>query len=257
MSTRGRPFELGNLSADVTWLDRIGSTNDYLAALAPNSAPRLVLSWNQMAGRGRLGRQWLSPNGDSLALSIDLGSLVPRPTSEDWLGTLPLVAGSCLAEALAGVLNLAPRMKWPNDVLVEGSKVAGILGEIPEPGRVILGIGLNVWEAPDAIDPATVTALSEWGLSGHDAVARAVESFVSGFFRRVEKGGDQLGEENREFIREHLATVGQSVRVSMPDGSTVVGVASDVDGAGRLVVTTASRDVVISAGDIEHLRTAQ
>jgi BirA family biotin operon repressor/biotin-[acetyl-CoA-carboxylase] ligase len=148
-------------------------------------------------------------------------------------------------------------MKWPNDVLVEGRKVAGILGEIPEPGRVILGIGLNVWEAPDAIDPATVTALSEWGLSGQDAVARAVESFVSDFLRRVEKGGDQLGEENREFIREHLATVGQSVRVSMPDGSTVVGVASDVDRAGRLVVTTASGDVVVSAGDIEHLRTAQ
>lgn len=257
MSTRGRPFELGALSADVTWLDRIGSTNDYLAALAPNSTPRLVLSWNQMAGRGRLGRQWLSPNGDSLALSIDLGSLVPHPTSADWLGTLPLVAGSCLAEALAGVLHLAPRMKWPNDVLVEGRKVAGILGEIPEPGRVILGIGLNVWEAPDAIDPATATALSEWGLSGQDAVARAVESFVSDFLRRVEKGGDQLGEENREFIREHLATVGQSVRVSMPDGSTVVGVASDVDRAGRLVVTTASGDVVVSAGDIEHLRTAQ
>ena len=252
----GRPFELGALPVDVTWLDRIDSTNDYLAALAPHPTPRLVLTWNQIAGRGRLGRQWLSPEGASLALSIDFGTLVPRPTSEDWLGILPLVAGSSVAEALAGVLHLAPRMKWPNDVLVEGKKVAGILGEIPEPGRVILGIGLNVWEAPDAIDPATATALSEWGLSGHDAVARVVESFVSGFLRRVQKGGDQLGEQTREFIREHLTTLGQSVRVSMPDGSTVVGIASDVDRAGRLVVSNSSGDVVVSAGDIEHLRTA-
>ncbi len=257
MVIRGRPFELGALAVDVTWLDRVGSTNDYLAGLAPDPTPRLVLSWTQMAGRGRLGRQWLSPEGASLALSVDLGSLVPRPTSEDWLGILPLLAGCCLAEALEGELKCTPTVKWPNDVLLGGKKVAGVLGEIPEPGRVILGIGLNVWEAPDSLDPATVTALSEWGLSDYEALARCVQTFVRKLLRRVKNGGDQFGEVNRAFIRGYLATLGESVRVSMPDGSAVVGVAADFDQAGRLLVTTASGTEVISAGDIEHVRTAQ
>ena len=256
MVIRGRPFELGALAVDVTWLDRVGSTNDYLAGLAPHPTPRLVLSWTQMAGRGRLGRQWLSPEGASLALSVDLGSLVPRPTSEDWLGILPLLAGCCLAEALERELKCTPTVKWPNDVLLGGKKVAGVLGEIPEPGRVILGIGLNVWEVPDSMDSGAVTALSNWGVSDHEVLARSVQSFIGEFLRRVENGGDQFAEENLAFIRRHLATLGQSVRVSMPDGSTVVGVADTFDRAGRLVVTTASGTEVISAGDIEHLRTA-
>jgi BirA family biotin operon repressor/biotin-[acetyl-CoA-carboxylase] ligase len=112
----------------------IGSTNDRARGLAAAGAPHgtLVTAGVQTAGRGRQGRTWAAPPGSSLLMS-----LVLRESD----GLLPLRAGL----AVAAVAGDAAKVKWPNDVLVEGRKVAGILAEArPQEGWTVLGIGLNV-----------------------------------------------------------------------------------------------------------------
>jgi BirA family biotin operon repressor/biotin-[acetyl-CoA-carboxylase] ligase len=113
----------------------------------------------QTEGRGRLGRRWLAPAGTSLLVSILL-----RPQVEPArLPELSLVAGRACAEAITGVTGLEPAVKFPNDVLLDGRKVAGILAEASE-GRVLLGVGINVTQRPgelppDARTPATSLAI--------------------------------------------------------------------------------------------------
>ena len=122
----------------------------------------VVVAEEQTEGRGRLGRQWLSPRGVSLLFSI---LLEPRVDTQQ-LPQLSLVAGEACAEAIASVTGLEPKIKLPNDILVGGCKVAGILAEARE-GRVMLGIGINVnvsaGELPAEIDRPATSLLVETG----------------------------------------------------------------------------------------------
>ena len=116
----------------------------------------------QTAGRGRLGRRWFAPAGTSLLCSLQL-----RPASPpERLPELTGVAARACAEAIAGVTGLAPQLKFPNDVLVGGRKVAGILAEARE-GRVVLGIGINVNvpanKLPEDVDHPATSLLVETG----------------------------------------------------------------------------------------------
>jgi BirA family biotin operon repressor/biotin-[acetyl-CoA-carboxylase] ligase len=140
----------GRLGRGFRFLARCPSTQRVLAADAPEGA--LAVTEFQAAGRGRLGREWLVPAGTSL-----LCSLVLRPNVEDArLPELSLVAGRACAEAIREVTGLEPTVKPPNDVLVGGRKVAGVLAEASE-GRVVLGIGINVHQTakqlPTGTDP--------------------------------------------------------------------------------------------------------
>ena len=143
--------------------EHVGSTPSTQLLLAPD-APEgaLVVAEEQTAGRGRLGRRWFAPAGTSLLCSLQL-----RPASPtERLPELTGFAARACAEAIAGVTGLEPELKFPNDVLVGGRKVAGILAEARE-GRVVLGIGINVnvpaSELPaDVAHPAT-SLLAETG----------------------------------------------------------------------------------------------
>jgi BirA family biotin operon repressor/biotin-[acetyl-CoA-carboxylase] ligase len=104
-----------------------------------NSEGAVALTEEQTEGRGRLGRRWHSPSGVSLLFSILLEPKVETPR----LPELTLVAGQAVAAAIAAIADVKPDVKLPNDVLVSGRKVAGILAEARD-GRVILGIGVNV-----------------------------------------------------------------------------------------------------------------
>ncbi|MGE5691422.1 MAG: biotin--[acetyl-CoA-carboxylase] ligase [Pseudomonadota bacterium] len=113
----------------------------------------------QTEGRGRLGRRWEAPRGSSLMFSVVLAPDAPP----ERLAELTPLAGAAVADAIAAATGLATTMKEPNDVLVDGRKVAGILGEAAD-GRVVLGIGVNVGqraaELPDRpVFPATSLAL--------------------------------------------------------------------------------------------------
>jgi len=138
-----------------------------------HSEGAVALTEEQTEGRGRLGRRWSSPPGVSLLFSL----LLEPPVETARLPELTLVAGQAGAEAIAQVTGLAPEIKLPNDILVAGSKTAGILAEARD-GRVVLGIGINVNvpapALPKGIDPPATSLLVETG-SEVDRVELLVE----------------------------------------------------------------------------------
>jgi BirA family biotin operon repressor/biotin-[acetyl-CoA-carboxylase] ligase len=154
------PLLRGRLGRPYVHVGSTPSTQLLLAAGAPEGA--LVTAEEQTAGRGRLGRRWLAPAGTSLLCSLQL-----RPTvAQERLPELTGVAARACAEAIAALTGLEPELKFPNDVLLDGRKVAGILAEARE-DRVVLGVGVNVnvaeAELPREVDRAATSLLVETG----------------------------------------------------------------------------------------------
>ena len=155
----GRPF---------TFVERCASTQKLLDG-APEGA--VVATGEQTEGRGRLGRTWLAPAGTSLLFSIVLEPPVPPAR----LAELSLVAGAAVAEAIGSETGLATSVKHPNDVLIDGRKVAGILAEAGE-GRVVLGIGVNVSQTQAQLpEKATSLALEGAAADPADLLAAILE----------------------------------------------------------------------------------
>ena len=142
----------GRFGRPYVFVEKCESTQRLLTSEEPEGA--VVATDHQTEGRGRLGRRWIAPPATSVLCSI---ALIPRVPSER-LAELSLVAGRACAAALAEIARVRPDVKFPNDVLIGGRKVAGMLAEARE-GRVVLGIGVNVGqrepELPDASPPAT------------------------------------------------------------------------------------------------------
>lgn len=242
-----------SLVAGVEWHDEAGSTNTLAAAAAARGVPEMhvVLADRQSAGRGRLGRVWQAPGGSSLLLSVVL-----RPSvGPDVLPLLPLLAGTVLADVavpFAGGGDVA--VKWPNDLLVGGRKAAGILVE-SSADAVIVGIGVNVdWrkvQRPPELAHATSLAEAAGGDVDRWKLLAALLSLLS---RRY---GDWQ-QDSRAFLAEYrtrCATLGTLVRVTRVGQQAVEGVAVAVSDDGALVVRDdAGQDVVVRAGDVEHVR---
>ena len=236
-------------------VDETGSTNADLLARAEAGVAidgSVLLAEYQSAGRGRHGRQWSAPPGTQVALSVGVaGGSVPR---SGW-GWLPLATGVAVADGLAA-LGVEAGLKWPNDVLVGGGKLAGILAEVASPTPVIvLGLGLNVTlTAEEAPDPVA-TSLLMLGSSATDrnTLARTIlrELAVRIDAWRTAGGADPALVAD---YQRYSVTLGSRVRASMPGDREVVGVARAVDETGRLCVDTGGQTVTISAGDITHLR---
>jgi len=246
----------GGLWREVEVVEAIGSTNAELVARAAADEPEglVLVAEHQQAGRGRLDRTWTSPPGAGLTLSLLLRPDVPAARR----GWLPLLAGVALAEAVAEVPGVRAALKWPNDLLAgDGAKLAGILAEVGA-GAVVVGVGLNVSTRADELPPgATSLAL----VSG-SPVDRAplLLRFLRGFERRYLRWLEQLGDPVASGLAaDYLAwsaTVGSTVAVTLPDGSTLEGVAEAVDWDGRLVVRTAQGAVELASGDVRHVRPA-
>jgi BirA family biotin operon repressor/biotin-[acetyl-CoA-carboxylase] ligase len=155
---------LGIFRAQIRWRPSVGSTNDVAMALAASGAPEgtTVVAEQQTAGRGRRGRSWFSPPGAGLYVSTVL-----RPAGSDTLPPavtlLTLTAGVALAEGVRTATGLPVDIKWPNDLVVERRKLAGILAEAisgPASGlqAIVLGFGINIRAAaypPDIAHRAT------------------------------------------------------------------------------------------------------
>ena len=149
---------------------RFGRPYEYVAStpstqlLLPPEAPEgaLVVAGEQTSGRGRLGRRWFAPAGTSLLCSLQLRPAVPSERLPELTG----VAARACAETIAALTGLEPALKFPNDVLVGGRKVAGILAEAREE-RVVLGVGVNVnvpaAELPQEVDLPATSLLVETG----------------------------------------------------------------------------------------------
>jgi BirA family biotin operon repressor/biotin-[acetyl-CoA-carboxylase] ligase len=232
----------------------IGSTNAALLAAAADDAPEgtVLVAEPQVTGRGRLDRVWTSPPGAGITVSFLLRPDVPGARR----GWLPLLTGVALAEAVGEVPGVRASLKWPNDLLAaDGAKLAGILAEVGS-GAVVVGVGLNVSTRADEL-PETGTSLA---LAAGRPVDRAAVllQFLRGFERRYLAWAQTLGDPvSSGLARDYLAwcsTVGSHVVVTLPDGSTLEGVAESVDWDGRLVVRTAEGVVELASGDVRHLR---
>ena len=232
-------LDANQIGRRVAVWDRVGSTNDLAARASASTSNHglVLLAEEQTAGRGRRGRSWSAPRGSSILMSA---LIFPPPSLDDpaWLTALGALAVAEVVEANAGV---EARIKWPNDVLVEGRKIAGIL---VERGRgSVLGIGLNVNTTADSFpeglrSPATSLRILNGTifdrsdvarrlilrLDRHyrDAVERGVEALGATWKRRLEAIGrfvsaDAAGRSIRgRLIDADLST---GLRIEAPDGS--------------------------------------
>jgi BirA family biotin operon repressor/biotin-[acetyl-CoA-carboxylase] ligase len=155
----------GQLGRDYRFVPECPSTQRLLDG---RPAGAVVATDFQSEGRGRLGRRWEAPPGTSLMFSVALEPRVPP----DRLPELTLVAGSAVAAAIGELADLPTGMKFPNDVLVRGKKVAGVLAEAGE-GRVILGIGVNVRQRADELPADARVPATSLALEGEAEIDRA------------------------------------------------------------------------------------
>ena len=238
----------------VVWYDRIGSTNVEVARRAAQGADAglLVLADEQVAGRGRLDRRWTAPPGTSLMASLLLRPA--RPLSAVTL--LPLLVGLALVEACEPLVGGARLdLKWPNDLLADGRKCAGILVEAPRRGVVVVGVGVNVDWRRVARPDELATAISLTEIRGAGPVDRW--RLLSDVVARIDQHVTSWHDEPAGFLpayRDHCATLGARVRVDRVDGATLEGDAVGVSDAGALLVDTGAGVVDVHAGDVHHLR---
>jgi BirA family biotin operon repressor/biotin-[acetyl-CoA-carboxylase] ligase len=209
------------------------STNDRAKALAAGGAPHgtLVTAGEQHAGRGRQGRTWSAPAGRALLMSLVL---------REWPAILPLTA----AVAVADVCGEQATIKWPNDVLLAGGKVAGILVEgRPQEGWAVLGIGVNVAVRAEDLPAQLRAQAATLGLAPA-AVEPALAALLGALGRRLAQDSAAL----LGAFRERDALLGRGVRWQHGEG-----IAAGVDERGRLLVDAAAGvRVALDAGEV-HL----
>ncbi len=248
---------LGWRQLDV--VEQTGSTNaDLLARAASGTdvAGAVLIAEHQTAGRGRHGRGWSDSPRAQITMSVGV-SVVDVPTT-GW-GWLPLATGVAVVDAVAPLLDGTGSdvgLKWPNDVLAGApdsrGKLAGILAEVARP-VVVIGLGLNVTQTPEGVDGAT--SLLELGVAAPDR-ARLVCVLLRELGRRIvawraARGADWALAAD---YRARSLTLGSRVRAYLPGGKEVVGSASGIDEQGRLCLESNGETVVISAGDVVHMR---
>jgi BirA family biotin operon repressor/biotin-[acetyl-CoA-carboxylase] ligase len=230
----------------------IGSTNDELKQLAEAGAPEgtLAIADEQRAGRGRLDRTWVAPAGSSLLMSLLFRPAFLAPTQAQQLTMLCSLAA---ADAVAEVTGLQPGLKWPNDLLLNGKKLAGLLTELGFEGERlawgIVGVGLNVNVDLSGWPGLADTAISLAMVLGQPVSRlRLLQSYLTGVEARYE--ALRAGHSPHREWAARLVTLGQPVTVNAPDG-VYQGVAEDVDEAGALwLCQTDGRVVRILAGDV-------
>lgn len=233
----------------VAVVEETGSTNADLASAARAGAESgtVLVAGHQTAGRGRMDRGWTAPPGASLAISVLLRPAATVPVARwTWL---PLLAGLAVTDTLIAEAGVPAELKWPNDVLIDGRKVCGILAERVG-DAVVIGMGLNTRLAADELPVPTATSLALAGAEVSEAgLLRALLSALGGWYGRW-----QHGEDLRPSLVSRCGTIGRGVRVELPGAASVAGLAVGVDEDGRLLVRTADGVRPFSAGDVVHLR---
>ncbi|MBX3089375.1 MAG: biotin--[acetyl-CoA-carboxylase] ligase [Cryobacterium sp.] len=265
-------FELTRaLYPELKVVSAIGSTNDELAVRAgsgPFTDFGILATLNQTSGRGRLDRSWITPPGKGLAVSVLLSLEEPAAESvNEGFGWIALAAGLAMVEAVNSVLSAAgsepeAKLKWPNDVLIRGSKVCGLLGVLAAEGRaVVIGAGLNLTASREELPVATATSLALNGVEGDaESIAdRILVEYLAGLqsaWKTLNSGTPEQMEQLKAQVRANCATIGARVRVDLPGGMEVRGIATGLDETGRLQLQESAGGELreIAAGDVTHLR---
>ena len=246
-----RPREWTIIHVPVT-----GSTNADLAASAGAPHGRVLTTDEQLTGRGRSGRDWFCPEGAGLMFSVLLRIPEIPPERRGWTGA---VLGLAIVRALDRASGVHANLKWPNDVLIDGAKCAGILGEVADDALVI-GAGINVSLRADELPRADATSLL---LAGSDRLDRSallaaiLDEFGDLLQRWAKAGGNiELSGLRADYLA-NCSTVGSRVRLFLPSGQEMPALAVDVAADGALVVADAQgRRRSYTAADVVHLRPA-
>jgi BirA family biotin operon repressor/biotin-[acetyl-CoA-carboxylase] ligase len=237
-----RAAAAAGIVAPVRWDDATASTNATAIAMAEDGAPvwTLVAAGHQTEGRGRLGRPWADRPGGALLCSVVLRPTMPP----ERLGLVSLGAGAAMASAIDRAGGPVARCKWPNDLLVDGAKVGGILAESAiDDGRVrhvVVGSGVNLSPpegvagagAVGAVDPEELLVAY---LSSFRALLDGPEDGIVGAWRAV------------------ADTLGRQVEGTTVGGETVRGVAADVDDDGALLIESGRGRARIAFGEVAHV----
>ena len=262
MAVTSSPPDAGRIAAmlpaatlwrSVEVIETTGSTNADLAARARAGAAEGValVSSEQTAGRGRLDRQWVSPPGTSISMSL---LLTPQPEFAQW-GWLSLLAGMAVSSAVGELAGGAAEvsLKWPNDVLIRGRKVCGILSERierPDGACAVVGIGINVDLTEDQLPVPTATSLALEGLpTDQSRIVAAVLTHVDRLYRSWQLRGNLRAE-----YEARCASVGAQLTVMLDGERRVSGMGRGVDEWGRLQVTTATGIETYAVGDVVHAK---
>lgn len=195
----------------------------------------------QTAGRGRLERSFEAPARTALLFSF---FIKPVRNREHW-GWIPLIAGYAVASTLK---EFDASIKWPNDILIKGKKVSGLIAEIVDDG-VVVGIGVNVGMESDELPVPTATSLLIEGATDIDRnqiltgiLQRFQEQFVA-----WDQGSDEIG----MLYAQLSSTIGQQVRIEYPGGQTQTGLATSISDSGALVIDGQTH---VQSADVVHLR---
>lgn len=240
-------------SALVEWrlerFDEIASTSSHCVAQAKAGATAglAVLAGRQTAGRGSRGRAWDSPAGN-LYLSVLLRPCVPVAA----LGVFPLLAGLAVADAVRAVLppGVAPMLKWPNDVLLDGAKLAGLLIDAtPEAGRIdwlVVGMGVNLAHKPQMVERPTA-CLADYGVvvTPGEAALAVLAAFSARLAQFAEQGAIKIQEE--WLAAAHPFGTELTVRGA---GRQVSGRFAGLSAAGELLLAIETRIETFQTGEI-------
>lgn len=245
----------------LTWMarkvyryDTIGSTNDEAKRLAALGEPEgtLVAADSQTAGRGRSGRPWITPPGSALALTLILRPTIPAVHTSQ----IALLGGLAVVEGIQTTTGLRPQLKWPNDVLISGKKVCGVLAEAAFAGDkldfVVLGLGVNVNASPPAgltlAYPVTCLAAEVGHPLDREALMEAILNSFDAHYPQLGLPGLTAA------WSEHLAMRGQTVQVVGGEAGAVAGRLEGVTGEGAIVLRLESGETcALVAGEL-HLR---
>lgn len=242
------------------------STNSDAVALADSGSPEwtVVVANYQRAGRGRLDRHWTAEPGQALLFSAIL-----RPTNNiapESLSWVPLLAGIAAAQAIQA-MGVPASLKWPNDVVVEGTaadagtgprKVAGILCERTG-SAVVVGVGVNITTTLNELPVSSATSLAIEGVVDVDRaelLADAIANLRTLWSRFGLASGNPVSTGLLDRYRQECTTLGRRVQVQMPGDDYLVGTAIDIDREGRLKLALdgTGQVLTVSAGDVVHLR---
>jgi len=243
------------IGSDIRHYKTVGSTNDVALELAAAGVPEGVVVYAdaQERGRGRIGRSWNSGLGKGLYLSVILRPRIPVAA----LGLLSLAAGVAVREAILESFGLEGMVKWPNDLLVEGKKIAGVLIEsrAGDGGQryVVLGIGINTnWEEKDLEGEFRVLPTS---LSLQTGEHIDIETFFPRLLCILDRYYQEIcaaqGERLLANIVSCLDRKGKQVTLSLPDRS-VEGIIEGIDSQGGLVLNSSSGVETFFSGELVY-----
>jgi BirA family biotin operon repressor/biotin-[acetyl-CoA-carboxylase] ligase len=255
------------LGRRIDLFEQLSSTNLEAITLGESGVEHgtVVIADHQTAGRGRLARTWYSPGGANVYCSLVLRANLPASRVPEWLSWLPLITALAASEAVESVTSAPVSLKWPNDLLMSGRKVGGVLCENIQASRSgpfqVIGIGINVNMAPeDFPSELRASATSLW-TETHTVVDR--NRLIAQLLLELEQCIEELAGHGPQQLalayQRRCSTIGKKVRASLAAGVELTGYAESISQDGSLRISTDSgthrnRTVELRAADIVHLR---